>query len=152
MLSRRLFNHLMGCLVMVPGASAHAATSLWQPGEPGPLAFLKRAFDLAEAGSSRGEGTPYGAVIVKNNKIVGEGWNRSALKTDPTAHGEIEAIQDACRRLGTRDLSGCVIYTSGGRPCPMCETACHWAGLDEVIYGTDAAKPIRHGTPRYPGC
>lgn len=152
MLSRRVFSGLVAGLAMVPSARARAAAALWQPQEPGPLAFLKRAFDLAQTGSSRGEGTPYGAVIVRDNKIVGEGWNRSALKSDPTAHGEVEAIQDACRRLGTRDLSGCVIYTNGGRPCPMCETACHWAGLDEIVYGNTPERPIQHGKPRYPGC
>ena len=152
MLSRRVFSALLAGLAVVPGAGARAAANLWQPEAPGPLAFLKRAFDLAHTGSSRAEGTPYGAVIVKDNKIVGEGWNRSALKSDPTAHGEVEAIQDACRRLGTRDLSGCVIYTSGGRPCPMCETACHRAGLDEIVYGTTPDRPVQHGKPRYPGC
>ncbi len=150
MLSRRMLFPLMALMALMPGA--RAANSLWQPRQPGPLAFLKRAFELAETGSARGEGTPYGAVIVKDDRIVGEGWNRSTLKTDPTAHGEVEAIQDACRRLGTRDLSGCIIYTSGGRPCPMCETACHWAGLDQVVYGHAADQPIRHGAPRYPGC
>ena len=149
MLTRRHFAGLIGLLPLAPGT---AASALWQPETPGPGAFLKRALDLAEAGSRRGDGTPYGAVIVRNNMIVGEGWNRSRIRTDPTAHGEVEAIQDACRRLGTRDLSGCMIYTSGGRPCPMCETACYWARLDEVVYGSDPARPIHHGAPRYPGC
>ncbi len=149
MLNRRHFTGLIGLLPLAP---AKAAEILWQPEAPSPEAFLKRALDLAAAGSRRGDGTPYGAVIVRDNKIVGEGWNRSRIKPDPTAHGEVEAIQDACRRLGTADLSGCIIYTSGGRPCPMCEMACYWARLDEVVYGTDPARPVRHGAPRYPGC
>ena len=152
MLSRRVFNSLAAGFALFGGARANAAQALWQPAEPSPTAFLGRALDLASIGSSKGEGTPYGAVIVRDNRIVGEGWNRSTLKTDPTAHGEVEAIQDACRRLGTRDLSGCVIYTSGGRPCPMCETACYWAQLDEIVYGTSAANPVRHGAPRHPKC
>lgn len=152
MLSRRLFSRLAASFAVFGSASAKAAPKLWQPDEPSTEAFLGRALELARIGSGKGEGTPYGAVIVKSNKIVGEGWNRSTLKTDPTAHGETEAIQDACRRLGTRDLSGCVIYTSGGRPCPMCETACHWANLDEIVYGTSAANPVLHGVPRYPSC
>jgi len=152
MLSRRLFSRLAAGFALFGGVRAEAAAPLWQPAEPSAGAFLGRALELARIGSSKGEGTPYGAVIVKDNLIVGEGWNRSALRTDPTAHGEVEAIQDACRRLGTRDLSGCVIYTNGGRPCPMCETACHWANLDEIVYGTSAANPVLHGAPRYPSC
>lgn len=152
MLSRRLFSSLAASFALFGNASAKAVPKLWQPEQPSAEAFLGRAFELARTGSSKGEGTPYGAVIVKNDLIVGEGWNRSALKTDPTAHGEVEAIQDACRRLGTRDLSGCVIYTNGGRPCPMCETACYWANLDEIVFGTNASKPVLHGAPRYPAC
>lgn len=74
-----------------------------------------------EAGGNleSGEGGPFGAVIVKDGKIVGRGHNRVLAAQDPTCHAEIEAIRDACRNLGTRDLSGCEIYTSC-YPCPMC--------------------------------
>ena len=152
MLSRRLFSALAAVAALWLGGHRAGAQTLWQPAEPSDGAFLQRALDLAQLGSGRGDGTSYGAVIVKAGKVVGEGWNRSFAKSDPTAHGEVEAIQDACRRLKTRDLSGCVIFTSGGRPCPMCETACYWARLDGIVYGTDAASPVRHGPPQYPSC
>jgi tRNA(Arg) A34 adenosine deaminase TadA len=89
---------------------------------------------------------------VKDGSIVGEGANRIHADHDPTAHGEVRAIQDACRRLGTRDLSGAVIYTSGGAPCPMCETACYWAGLDRIFHGDDPDSIVDAGVPRYSGC
>lgn len=152
MLSRRLFSRLAASFTLFASTRVYGTEDLWQPSRPSAPAFLGRALELARLGAARGDGTPYGAVIVKDNKIVGEGWNRSKAKTDPTAHGEVEAIQDACRRLGTRDLSGCVIYTNGGRPCPMCETACYWANLDEIVYGTSADSPVLHGAPRYPSC
>ena len=153
MLTRRsILRALFAALGLLPIARAARSNMLWQPEKPEPQAFLKRALDLAAHAASSGEGTPYGAVIVKSGEIVGEGWNRSYVKTDPTSHGEVEAVQDAARRLGTRDLSGCIIYTNGGRPCPMCEMACYWANIDEIVYGSDANNPINHGAPRYGGC
>jgi len=102
-----------------------------------PREFMARALALADRTAAGGYGNRFGAVIVKDGSIVGEGANRIHADHDPTAHGEVRAIQDACRRLGTRDLSGAVIYTSGGAPCPMCETACYWAGLDRIFHGDD---------------
>jgi guanine deaminase len=78
-------------------------------------------------------GGPFGAVIVKNGRIVGRGWNRVTSKNDPTAHAEVEAIRNACRSLDTFDLSGMEIYTSC-EPCPMCLAAIYWARLDRVYY------------------
>ena len=78
-------------------------------------------------------GGPFGCVIVKNNIIVGEGHNRVLIDHDPTAHGEITAIRNACKNLDTHDLSGCVLYTTG-EPCPMCLAAIMWAGIDKVYY------------------
>ena len=91
-----------------------------------------------EAGGNleSGEGGPFGAVIVKDGKIVGRGHNRVLAAQDPTCHAEIEAIRDACRNLGTRDLSGCEIYTSC-YPCPMCLGAIYWARLDKMYYGNN---------------
>jgi tRNA(Arg) A34 adenosine deaminase TadA len=123
-----------------------------QPGQPGPAAFMARALALADFSGSSGEGTGYGAVIVKGGRIVGEGWNRIHARNDPTAHGEVEAIRDACRRLGTPDLSGCVIYLNGGRPCPMCATACYWAGLGRIYYGNAAHAITDAGPPAYTRC
>ena len=90
----------------------------------------------------------YGAVIVRGTEIVGRGPSRVVTNTDPTAHAEMEAIRDACERLGTTDLSGCTMYGTSA-PCPMCETAAYWAGLDEVRFGADGSDGH---APRYGSC
>lgn len=95
--------------------------------------FLHEAIRLSLEKSQAGEGGPFGAVIVKDGKVVGQGWNRVTSTNDPTAHAEITAIRDACRRLGTFSLAGCEIYTSC-EPCPMCLAAIYWARLDRVYY------------------
>lgn len=87
-------------------------------------------------------GGPFGAVVVRNGKIVGRGWNRVTSANDPTAHAEIVAIRDACRRLKTFRLDDCELYTSC-EPCPMCLAAIYWARLRRVYYGNtrkDAAR------------
>jgi guanine deaminase len=96
--------------------------------------FMRRAIELARQGMSQGAGGPFGAVVVKDGKIVGEGWNRVVGTNDPTAHGEVTAIRDACTRLGTFSLVGCEIHTTG-QPCPMCLGAIHWARLSKIYYG-----------------
>lgn len=80
------------------------------------------------------DGGPFGAVIVKDGKIIARGANRVTVSVDPTAHAEVNAIREAARVLGTFDLSGCEIYTSC-EPCPMCLGAIYWAHLDKVYYG-----------------
>ena len=104
--------------------------------------FMRRAIDLARAGMNQGAGGPFGAVVVKDGVIVGEGWNRVLANNDPTAHGEITAIRDACEKLGTFSLDGCEIHTTG-QPCPMCLGAIHWARIGKIYYGfriEDAAE------------
>jgi tRNA(Arg) A34 adenosine deaminase TadA len=96
--------------------------------------FMLRAIELARAGMHRGEGGPFGAVVVKDGVIVGEGWNRVLSTQDPTAHGEVTAIRDACTRLRTHSLEGCEIHTTG-EPCPMCLGAIHWARIGVIHYG-----------------
>src|SRR5258708_28923414 len=89
-----------------------------------------------------GKGGPFGAVVVKRNKIVGRGCNEVTSANDPTAHAEIVAIRDACRRLKTFDLHDCELYTSC-EPCPMCFSAIYWARIPKIFYGNtrkDAAK------------
>src|SRR5437867_6632159 len=89
-----------------------------------------------------GVGGPFGAIVVKGNKIVGRGCNQVTSSNDPTAHAEIVAIRDACRRLRTFQLDNCDLYTSC-EPCPMCLSAMYWARLRSVIYGNtrqDAAR------------
>lgn len=96
--------------------------------------FMRRAIELARQGMHQGAGGPFGAVIVKGGEIVGEGWNRVIGTNDPTAHGEVTAIRDACARLGTFSLDGCEIHTTG-QPCPMCLGAIFWARIARIYYG-----------------
>ena len=109
--------------------------------------FMDRAFEMRRKAVERGD-QAFGAVIVKNGQVVGEGASAVVTTPDPTAHGEVQAIRDAARRLGTAQLTGCELYTTF-RPCPMCETAAYWAGVARIYHGesiTDA------GPPRYPRC
>ena len=96
--------------------------------------FMQAAVDEALEGIARRHGGPFGAVVVRDGRIVGRGHNRVLADNDPTCHGEVSAIRDACARLGTYDLSGCELYTTG-EPCPMCLFACLWAKVDRVYYG-----------------
>jgi guanine deaminase len=96
--------------------------------------FLREAIRLSIEKSQSGEGGPFGAVVVRDGQIVGRGWNRVTSSNDPTAHAEIVAIRDACRRLETFSLAGCEIYSSC-EPCPMCLAAIYWARLERVYYG-----------------
>ncbi len=102
---------------------------------------MRRAISLARKGMNEGQGGPFGAVIVRQGEIIGEGWNQVVASKDPTAHGEISAIRDACARRDSFSLHGCDIYTTG-QPCPMCLGAIHWARIDRIYYGfriSDAA-------------
>ncbi len=96
--------------------------------------FMRRAIELAREGMRRGDGGPFGAVIARDGEIIGEGWNRVLATNDPTAHGEITAIRDACSRLGTFSLEGAEIHSTG-EPCPMCLGAIHWARIGAIFYG-----------------
>ena len=95
--------------------------------------FMQKAIDLSRASVESGGG-PFGAVIVRDGKIVGHGVNSVTLKNDPTAHAEVSAIRNACNELGTFNLEGCEIYTSC-EPCPMCLSAIYWARIDKIYYG-----------------
>jgi tRNA(Arg) A34 adenosine deaminase TadA len=128
------------------------AQALIQPKNPGSAAFMARALAHAAHATASGDGQGYGAVIVRAGAVIGEGWNRIYANHDPTAHGEIEAIRDASRRIGSRDLSGAVIYTTGGHPCPMCATACYWAGLERIYFGSDPDTISDAGAPAYGKC
>jgi tRNA(Arg) A34 adenosine deaminase TadA len=104
--------------------------------------FMREAIRLSIEMMRRGKGGPFGAVVVRGNKIVGRGCNQVTSLNDPTAHAEIVAIRDACKRLKTFELYGCDLYTSC-EPCPMCLSAMYWSRLDKVFYGNtrkDAAK------------
>jgi guanine deaminase len=95
--------------------------------------FMREAIQLSLEGMTRGEGGPFGCVIVKNGEIVGRGNNRVTSTNDPTAHAEVVAIRDACKHLGDFQLEGCTIYTSC-EPCPMCLGAIYWARPDRIFY------------------
>ena len=97
-------------------------------------AFMNRAIALAYEGMNGGHGGPFGAVIVRDGVIIGEGHNRVLSSTDPTAHAEVTAIRDASARLKNFDLSGTEIYVNG-MPCPMCMSAIFWARIGKVYYG-----------------
>lgn len=99
--------------------------------------FMRAAIDLSLDNIDH-DGGPFGAVIVKEGKIIARGANRVTASNDPTAHAEVNAIREAARVLGTFDLSGCEIYTSC-EPCPMCMGAIYWAHLDRVYYGNTKA-------------
>lgn len=106
--------------------------------------FMRRAIQLARNGMRAGDGGPFGAVIVREEEIIGEGWNRVLATNDPTAHGEIVAIRDACAKTGSHTLEGCVIHTTG-QPCPMCLGAIHWARISTIHYGFDITIAARLG-------
>lgn len=98
--------------------------------------FMRKAIELSVKSVKIGSG-PFGAVIVKDGKIVGRGENRVTHKSDPTAHAEIGAIRQAASRLKTHDLTGCTIFSSC-EPCPMCLSAIYWANISEVYYACTA--------------
>ena len=95
--------------------------------------YMKRAIELARAGMDNNDGGPFGCVVVKDGKVVGEGNNRVTSTNDPTAHAEVVAIREACKTLDAFQLDGCSIYTSC-EPCPMCLGAIYWARPAQVFY------------------
>ncbi len=95
--------------------------------------FLLMAVQEAKDGIRSGHGGPFGCVIARNGEFVDKGHNRVLIDNDPTAHGEITAIRNACSKLGTIDLSECTLYTSS-EPCPMCKSAICWAKVGKVVY------------------
>lgn len=106
--------------------------------------FMDEAINLAVEGVMAGDGGPFGAIVVKDGKIVGRGNNHVTSTNDPTAHAEVMAIRDACKNLNTFQLSGCVLYTSC-EPCPMCFGAIYWARLDKVYYSANRHMASYHG-------
>ena len=103
--------------------------------------FMLRAIELSIS-SANGTGGPFGCVIVKDEKIIAEGSNKVTFSNDPTAHAEIVAIRDACKKLNTFNLSGCDLYASC-EPCPMCLSAIYWSHVDNIFYANtreDAKK------------
>jgi tRNA(Arg) A34 adenosine deaminase TadA len=100
------------------------------------LDFLREAIRLSIEKMEANEGGPFGAVVVRNAEIVGQGWNRVTSTNDPTAHAEVVAIRDACSRLKTYSLAGCEIYSSC-EPCPLCLAAIYWSRLARIFYAAN---------------
>ena len=128
----------LGAAVVALPIAAHA-----QPTEA--RRFMGRAFAMRQAALDAGD-QPYGAIIVKDGRIVAESPSLVIARRDPTAHAETEAIRDAAHALASRDLSGAVMYSSS-RPCPMCMAAAYWAGLSRLYWGEAIADL---GAPRLP--
>ncbi|KAL4421669.1 hypothetical protein ABPG77_001210 [Micractinium sp. CCAP 211/92] len=111
------------------------------------VAYMRRAIELSEkAGLVERTGGCFGAVVVDTatGEIVGEGSNHVVANNDPTWHGEMEAIREACRKRGSPHLPGCIVYTSA-QPCPMCYTACMWAHVEHVYYGATYEDVLQYG-------
>lgn len=100
--------------------------------------FMQIAIHEAHEGISNGDGGPFGTAIVRDGVLIASGHNHVLAYNDPTCHGEVDAIRKACKRLGTFDLTGCELYTTG-EPCHMCLCACMWANISKIYYGCTIA-------------
>lgn len=108
------------------------------------LSHLREAIRLSIEHMQKGEGGPFGAVVVSGDEVLGRGWNRVTSTNDPTAHAEIVAIREACMKLKTFSLEGCEIYCSC-EPCPMCMAAILWARLDAVYFAASSEDAAAAG-------
>jgi guanine deaminase len=106
--------------------------------------FMTRAIELAQAGVDQNLGGPFGCVIVRNGKIVGEGNNQVTSTLDPTAHAEIVAIREACRNLNSFQLVECIVYTSC-EPCPMCLGAIYWSRPERIFIACNRQDAAQAG-------
>lgn len=102
-------------------------------------AFMRRAIEISAEALTNPGTEPFGAIVVRDGQIIGEGINRSVQNHDPTSHGETEAIRDACRKLGTVDLRGCDLYTSC-EPCALCVAAMEIAGISNLYYAASMGQ------------
>jgi len=105
------------------------------------LEFMKRALELSQHALRDNHGHPFGSVVVKDGKIIGEGWNKTNILKDPSAHAEIEAIRDASKKLSDGDLKGSTIYASA-QPCPMCLSLIYLTGITKVYYCIPHSKIV----------
>lgn len=107
--------------------------------------FMKRAIELSRRASIiEKTGGVFGAVVVKDGKIIGEGYNQVIKTNDPTWHAEMQAIREACKKLGTPHLEGCDIYTSA-ECCPMCLATAYWAHIRNIYYGATTGDALKYG-------
>lgn len=107
--------------------------------------FMRRAIELSRRASIiEKTGGVFGAVIIKDGKIIAEGYNQVIKQNDPTWHAEMQAIREACKKLGTPHLEGCIMYTSA-ECCPMCLATAYWAHLDHIFYGAKTEDSLKYG-------
>jgi tRNA(Arg) A34 adenosine deaminase TadA len=136
---------LMAGAIAAPVSARDRVPEIVQPRTAGREGYMERAFEMRRRAIERGD-QPYGAVIVREGRIVGEGVSAVVTDGDPTAHAEMQAIRDAARRLGTSDLTNCEMYGTS-RACPMCEAGAYWARIARMYYG---ASTVDAGGPRLP--
>lgn len=130
-----------------PAPAQSNAPPIEQPSNATHAGFVRRAFEMRDL-AIRGGDQAFGGVVVKDARIIGQAASAVIVRRDPTAHAGIEAIRDAARRLGSRNLSGAALYVTA-KPCPMCETAAYWAQIARIYWGESATDA---GAPRYPSC
>jgi guanine deaminase len=107
--------------------------------------FMRRAIELSRQGSIiEKTGGVFGAVVVKDGKIIGEGYNQVIKNNDPTWHAEMHAIREACKKIGSPHLDGCILYTSA-ECCPMCLSAAYWAHIDKIYYAATTGDALKYG-------
>ena len=134
-------------VALVGNTGSSRAAEIAQPAKANPEAFMKRAFLMKDTARDAGD-QAYGAVVVQDGTIIGQAPSRVVTANDPSAHAEMEAIRDAARSSGSRNLSGAVLYSSS-RPCPMCEGAASYAGISEMVHGKELTSA---GQPRLRRC
>lgn len=122
----------------IQSSSLKDCTSKFQQVAEAQSEFMQIAIQEAREGISNGDGGPFGTAIVRDGVLIASGHNHVLAYNDPTCHGEVDAIRKACKRLGTFDLTGCELYTTG-EPCHMCLCACMWANISRIYYGCTIA-------------
>jgi len=148
--TRRALISLAGVIALVipviRSRRGHAASTrsdnIEQPSDRSDRSFIERAFEMRRQAIEFGD-QGYGAVVVRDGVIVGQSPSHVIVHHDPTAHAEMEAIRDAAAHLGSRDLSGCTLYSSSSA-CPMCEAAAYWGNIDRMVFGeaiSDGGQP-----------
>lgn len=107
--------------------------------------FMEKAIELSRRASMvEKTGGAFGAVVVKEGEIIGEGYNQVIKRNDPTWHAEMQAIREACKKLGSPHLHGCILYTSA-ECCPMCLATAYWAHIDHIFYGARMEDALKYG-------
>jgi guanine deaminase len=130
-----------------PGCSSHGSSSKTtkEKAAKGDPQFMRKAIELSRRASIiEKSGGVFGAVVVKDGKIIGEGYNQVIRHNDPTWHAEMQAIREACKKMGSPHLKGCVLYTSA-ECCPMCLATAYWAHIDHIYCGATIEDSLKYG-------